>query len=156
MTSTPKNHIEKYLGIPYRLGGRGFDGADCIGLIWLYYRTEHGITLPDSDGKPLDEAWRKDPQARRRYAQGITQGAQKAGLSDISWGALEDGDILAFCKRPSEDKTDENIAYLGIHIGHRRMLTITENVATTHIVRLTEAWKDRFVKGFRCLPQSHL
>ena len=40
-------NIEKYLGIPFKKKGRGFDGCDCYGLVWLFYRNELGIELPD-------------------------------------------------------------------------------------------------------------
>lgn len=37
----------KYLGIPFKHRGRGFDGVDCYGLLVLYYKTEFNIDLPD-------------------------------------------------------------------------------------------------------------
>lgn len=37
----------KYLQIPYKHLGSSFDGADCWGLIRLYYATEFGISLPE-------------------------------------------------------------------------------------------------------------
>lgn len=37
----------KYMLIPFKEHGRGFDGCDCGGLVWLVYKTELGIELPD-------------------------------------------------------------------------------------------------------------
>lgn len=37
----------KYLGIPYLRGGRSFEGADCWGLIELYYKDVLETTIPD-------------------------------------------------------------------------------------------------------------
>lgn len=38
----------KYIGIPYKLGGRDFLGCDCYGLVYLYLN-EQGYTLPKYD-----------------------------------------------------------------------------------------------------------
>lgn len=38
--------LERYLGIPYREGGRGWDGCDCWGLVRLILARERGIVLP--------------------------------------------------------------------------------------------------------------
>jgi cell wall-associated NlpC family hydrolase len=38
----------KYMGIPYVLGGRTYEGCDCYGLVYLYLG-ERGYTLPKYD-----------------------------------------------------------------------------------------------------------
>lgn len=40
-------NFEKYINIPYKHLGRDFSGTDCYGLIWLIYKEEKNIILPD-------------------------------------------------------------------------------------------------------------
>ena len=45
VTHTGRMDFNRYIGIPWRAGGRAFDGADCWGLVWLFYHHERGIEL---------------------------------------------------------------------------------------------------------------
>lgn len=53
---------KRYFEIPYLLNGRGFDGADCYGLILLWYKNELGIALidPINDLKHFNDADERD------------------------------------------------------------------------------------------------
>lgn len=52
--------VEPYLTIPYVRGGRGFNGADCYGLVRLVLGLEAGIWTPAYDWiNPKDVAARR-------------------------------------------------------------------------------------------------
>ena len=63
--------LRKYIGIPFRDHGRGFDGCDCWGLCMLAYREELGLALPDL-GDAYSEAYARgevDATVRRTVAE---------------------------------------------------------------------------------------
>lgn len=49
-------------GIPYKFGGRDWDGLDCYGLVKLVYGNEYGVQLPD---------WATDQMSLRDNHQAI-------------------------------------------------------------------------------------
>jgi len=52
--------FDKYIDIPYKHLGKSFNGADCYGLLWLIYKNERDITLPDNI--TYKEFWYKDKE----------------------------------------------------------------------------------------------
>ena len=47
----------EYLKIPFLHRGRGWEGADCFGILRLYYEKELGITLPDFTEEYCEDWW---------------------------------------------------------------------------------------------------
>ena len=69
-----KDSISKYIGIPYKLNGRDFNGTDCLGLVWMYLR-DQGISIPDGDNLPIDETWQES--AETRFIKGLDAIAER-------------------------------------------------------------------------------
>ena len=47
--------INKYIGIPFKKKGFDFDGVDCYGLVWLFYREEFGMEMPSFGAYDINE-----------------------------------------------------------------------------------------------------
>ena len=58
----------KYVGIPWKQGGRSFEGADCWGLLLLFYYNEFKIEINDYD------SFFYDGDLDRIYDSGVEHG----------------------------------------------------------------------------------
>lgn len=67
--------LNRFLGIPFKVGGRDFDGCDCWGLYQLVSREALGIQLPPYGGAPWHPAGDDAAVARdaARHASLFTQ-----------------------------------------------------------------------------------
>ncbi len=102
---TTKSNISKYVGVPYKLNGRDFDGTDCLGLVWLYLK-DQGINFPDGDELPIDESWQES--AEMRFIKGLDTIAQRVD-------APQKNDIvLIHCFKQS--------AHIGVMINNQEVL----------------------------------
>ena len=59
--------ISKYIGIPFKDHGCGFDGCDCYGLVSLLYKTEFGLSLPQVGDLYKNAYDRKDVNSALDY-----------------------------------------------------------------------------------------
>ena len=50
----------KYIGLKYKNLGRDFDGVDCYGLLYLFYKNELNIELPDFYDLGYEKEWYKN------------------------------------------------------------------------------------------------
>ncbi len=67
---------ERLLGIPYEHNGRSYQGVDCWGLIYLFFK-EIGFRLPRDDGQYIPGDWyKKEPD---RYIDGLRTLGEEVG-----------------------------------------------------------------------------
>lgn len=131
--------IEKYLAIPYRDRGRGFDGVDCWGLV--------GLVLPELIGAApdpllLDYASAESPRGVRHAI------AAEAGRWDeVPLGHERLGDVLLLADRllPS---------HVGIVLGDRMMLHATATAGVTVESYRTGRWRGAVRGVFRCRTRA--
>lgn len=125
----------KYTEIGYRHGGRSKDGADCLGLMQMFFR-ELGIALPDNDGKEYSSDWyRSDPERLEREL--MTQGVA-APVND-----LKPLDMVYF--RIGGAVTHVGVMVDRVHFLHLLIGRVSE------ISRMDWAWRRRLVGARRLI-----
>lgn len=71
-----KKVVDRMLGVPYKHNGRSFDGVDCWGVVYLFFK-ELGMELPVSDGQFISDEWyRDDPE---RYIRSLKTLGEEVG-----------------------------------------------------------------------------
>jgi cell wall-associated NlpC family hydrolase len=118
---------DRFVGLPYRDGGRDFDGVDCWGLVWLAHREERGIVLPSFHD-------RYTLPADRKVIGNIVAGVLDA-FDDIAPGAEQPFDQVLM-------RDAGRLCHVGMVIGAGRLLHI-ERGETSRI----ESYRGGRIKG---------
>ncbi|ACL70374.1 C40 family peptidase [Halothermothrix orenii] len=71
-----KKIVNRLIGIPYKHNGRSYQGVDCWGLVYLFFK-ELGVDLPVGDGEFVPDDWYK--QEPDRYIRGIRTLGEEVG-----------------------------------------------------------------------------
>jgi len=125
--------IKKYLGIPYRHAGRDFNGLDCLGLIYFFYK-DCGIDVPDGDGQKYPRDWTKqDPE---RYLRGIMALGRAVPVDD-----LQPLDLVYF-------RMGRNITHGGIMVDNEHFLHVLQNTQV-FVSKLDYVWRRRLAGARR-------
>ncbi|MHA2220225.1 MAG: C40 family peptidase [Candidatus Hodarchaeales archaeon] len=99
----------KYIGIPFKSGGRDFSGVDCYGVVVLVYREEKNIYLWDTSNYNMN-SYAKDNTMLSNYHENWT-------VLDVE--DLQELDILFF----AVDTDLPNIpTHIALYIGENKML----------------------------------
>lgn len=141
----PNSLVDKNLiSIPYKLGKCGFDGADCIGAVILWYRSQ-GIEFQYNDGKgPIDMNWyEKSPRRFLDAAQSL-------------------GDIIKFSELKKYDLImmigNEMVNYpscLAVMVDDRHLFTSMEDRGS-FVEMLNMYWKSKYYGAIRPHKVKHL
>lgn len=126
-----REFLNKFVGLPFLLGGRDRSGIDCIGLIYLFLK-EQGYQIE------LDERCSKEWMEKASFDEW-----KKIVLEygePIKYSELQPNDIMYFAWK------DE--IHAGVYIGYGKYLHINEK-ATSHISKLNESAKSRIIAIMR-------
>lgn len=132
--------ISKYIGIPYEFNGDTTDGADCAGLVMLFYRNHNW--KPTHYEKPTEREWYKtQPFKMERF---LLRNYNKVTKDNLSFG-----DII-LCKINGE-------SHALIYLWYGKVLTTfppsmpqwnSEKLPSKSMVLHREMWDSGFISGF--------
>lgn len=134
MIRVPEDLVTKYVGVPFKWGGRSIEeGLDCIGIV-LEFLYDAGFRKYSDDAKPYDRGWWKsDPQ--RVVREVLSRGDIVTSIRE-----LQPYDVLLF-------KDGDVTKHLGVYLGYGKFLhTYTDK---SGIGKLQSRWKDNFVAAVR-------
>ena len=122
----------KWIGIPYKLGGRDFNGCDCVGLPYLFLK-ENNFDVPEYEPKKT-----LTPEIIRHFDSEMRKQEKWAKIF-IDLKELKIGDILCFSlTRKSK------VNHLAVYMGVGRFLHIINKSSGSVLGVLTRDWKNRF------------
>lgn len=98
--------VNKYVGIPFKIHGRDFDGLDCYGLVHLFYKEEFDIELPMFLGYE---------EKIESYADKIEESKPLLDVERVDKPDI--GDIGLFSYRGV-------LSHVGVYVGRNRVLHI--------------------------------
>jgi NlpC/P60 family len=116
-----KKEIQKYIGIPYRMGGASLKGMDCSGLIKRIYAKLFGIDLPHNSSQ----------QSRLPF------------LETVSAKDLKTGDLIFFGPR------GRRINHVGVYLAEGKFMYAGRRLGVTIASLNTNYWKSRFIVSKR-------
>ncbi|NKM69158.1 C40 family peptidase [Rhizobium laguerreae] len=129
--------MERFVGIPYVPHGRSYDGADCWGILFLYFRDVRGIEIPTYSAEM------RDVEFRRREIARLVAAEKGQHWFEVEAPAPGDGVLM----RVGRDES-----HVGIFLGGGRMLH-SEGPHPSQIERMSDMrWRDRITGFFRYSP----
>lgn len=126
--------MNQFIGIPYLPHGRAYEGADCWGLVWLYYRDVLGLEIP---------SYSSEMQARDFSRHSI--GPLIDGEKQMSWRELPElekapGDVVLI-------RRGLQASHVGIYAGSGLLLH-SDGPDPSHIDRLDSISLRSRIVGF--------
>lgn len=134
-----KDTLRKYIGIPFKDNGRDFNGCDCYGVVFLFYRDILGINLPDLTNDYNNSSdYATIARLMARYHENWTP-------SGGQWG-----DVLVFRGvTPSRNRL-----HLGIYLESGKMLHTLSGADSCIESYTSSLWRNRFQGAFHYANRS--
>lgn len=127
-----------YIGIKYKRLGDTHQGADCVGLVRLYYR-EHGWPERFLDGEPILPS-----QSKASHMKRVVRYLRKTFDETKNPAELEHGDVMLFMVNGD--------LHLGLMLGYGDILSTQipsiEDISLSTIYR-RRWWMPFFRRGFK-------
>ncbi len=119
----------KYIGLKYKNLGRDFDGVDCYGLLYLFYKNELNIILPDFAALNYEKEW------YRRKEDHILNNIGNTWIKVDRPYKVYDGLVFFLGTK--------NVAnHIALYVGKNQILHIYENI-TSRIDILDSSWESK-------------
>lgn len=122
--------MNELVGIPYKFHGRDANGADCLGIVMMWYQKFLNITIPEYFYTHKDA---NDPCDK----------VIDAGKNDGNWVAVDKmdrGDVIVFRIRGKA-------THIGVFLGGNDFLHCI--AGKNSCIERVDAWENRIVKVYR-------
>jgi len=123
---------DTYIGIPFKKNGFDRSGCDCWRLVIMVYRDELGIDLPGFDGIYVDETLASLKKVTRHIRETKEQWKKVTKPKTF--------DVILL-------RTGSMVYHVGVVVGKRTMLHVTEGIDSTIEEFTGIQWKDK-IEGF--------
>jgi cell wall-associated NlpC family hydrolase len=141
-----KPDFSKYINIKYKHKGRDFTGCDCFGLIYIIYKQERNIELPNyldiNYGCYLNE--KEEDHIEKLYDYNTKNKWIIATLPYRLW------DCLIFYASQKKVVAD----HIGMYIGDGKFIHTSAGLNISLVSRLDKFWSTRVYGGARYIGRS--
>lgn len=122
----------KYIGIPFKYGGRTYEFLDCYGLVMLLYKELHDIEIPDVIS----------PSFLQEIHTLVASEKTKWTPCELEIGA-----VIIFSIRGYG-------AHVGYYIGDDKFIHTWEGTGGVTIERLSISWKHRILGTYKWMKNK--
>ncbi|MEJ6950265.1 C40 family peptidase [Natronospora cellulosivora (SeqCode)] len=127
---------DSLIGIPYLHNGRSYEGVDCLGLIYLFFK-ELGVEFPIDDGRYIPDDWYKtEPD---RYINGLREFGEEVGHYEE----------LRIFDLPYFSLYKNIVTHSGVMIDNKNFLHVLNNKRVTVASFERRFWRAKYVGGRR-------
>lgn len=135
-------NFSRYIGIPYKYKGRDFSGVDCYGLVYLIYKKEKNLNLPDFMHVDFTKNWYEDND-KHLIVDNINELWE---IADSVKNPYLPFDCMLFYS--SSSKLVVN--HCGLYVGDNRFIHITDyKESKSELLRFSGYWESKLYKVLR-------